>query len=114
MASAQRWLVPQQGRAAQGKQFLGIKPGHVQPDIAAVPVTDGDIHILAGEVDMVQGRADPQVDGGMGFGKSAKPVNKPFRGEIGRGADRQHAGVLALQQPVGSGRDTVQRRRGSR
>jgi hypothetical protein len=57
----------------------------------------------------VHRRRDPKVDARMRFGKVAEPVDQPFGGEVGRGADRKHAGTLPLQEPLGAHRDPVQR-----
>ena len=45
----------------------------------------------------------------MRLGKMAEPVHQPFGGEVRRGRDREHAGVLPLQQPLGADGDAVER-----
>ena len=37
-----------------------------------------------------------------------EPMHQPLRGEIRRSADRQNAGVLTLQKPLGADRNAVQ------
>jgi hypothetical protein len=44
----------------------------------------------------------------MGFGKTSEPVDQPFGGKIRRGADREYARALALQQPFGTDRDSIE------
>jgi hypothetical protein len=55
------------------------------------------IDFFAHEVDVMQRRRNPKIDLRMRFGKIPQTMHQPFGGEVGRGADRQHAGVLALQ-----------------
>src|SRR6185295_17143877 len=43
----------------------------------------------------------------MQVGEAAEPMDKPFRRKIRRGADRQYAAALPLQQPFGAVRDAV-------
>ena len=69
----------------------------------------GEIDVFAREVDVMQGRGDPQIDAGMRLGKSAQAVDQPFGGEVRRGAHGEHAGGLALQQTLGADRDAVER-----
>ena len=45
---------------------------------------------------------------GCSFGEAAQPVHEPFRGEVRRGADGQHAGFLPLQQALGAGREPIE------
>ena len=81
----------------------------VEPRPVALAMAHGEIDLLACEIDMMQRRRNPQVDPRMRLGKMAEPMHQPFGGKIGRGADRQHAGVLPLQQPLGADRDAVER-----
>jgi hypothetical protein len=70
---------------------------------------NGDVDILAGEVDVMQGRAYPQIDGRVLLGKPAQPMHQPFGRKIRRRAHGEHAGVLAAQQSLGAVGDAVER-----
>ena len=48
-----------------------------------VAMPDGEVHVLAGKVDMMQGGADPQIDAGVRFRKAAQPMHQPLGREIG-------------------------------
>src|SRR5690349_12183775 len=45
----------------------------------------------------------------MRFDEVAEPVHEPLGRKIGRCADREHTGILPLQQPLGADRNPVQR-----
>jgi len=45
----------------------------------------------------------------MCLGKVPEPVHQPFRSEVGRGADRENAAILPLQEPLGADCNPVQR-----
>src|SRR5882724_3980612 len=57
----------------------------------------------------MQRRRNPQVDAWMRFGKMPESMHEPLGGKIRRSADRQNAGVLTLQKPLGADGDAVQR-----
>jgi hypothetical protein len=63
---------------------------------------------LAREVDVMHGRADPEIDLRVGLGEAAEPMHEPLRCKIGRGADRERAAALALQQPLRSVADAIE------
>src|ERR1051326_2767143 len=44
----------------------------------------------------------------MFSGNPARAIDQPFGGEVGRGADGEHAAALTLQQPLGAERDPVE------
>ena len=44
----------------------------------------------------------------MRLGEMSEPVHQPFGGEVRRGADGEHAGILPLQQALGAERDAVE------
>jgi hypothetical protein len=67
------------------------------------------IDFLACKVDVMHRGGHPEVDVGMSLGKPAEPVHQPFGGKIGRGADRQNTGALALYKPLGPHRNPIQR-----
>jgi hypothetical protein len=50
-------------RTADRKHLLRAEPGHVQSGLGSVAVANGKIDVLAREVDVLQGRADPQIAG---------------------------------------------------
>ncbi len=94
--------------AANRKQLLGAQAGDVQPGPTAIPVPYGKIDVLPGEVDVMQGGGDAQVDAGMRLGKPAKSVDEPFGGEVRRGADGEDTGALALDETLGADRDAIE------
>ena len=72
-------------------------------------MADREIDLLAREIDVMQRRRDAQVDLRMRLGKMAEPMHQPFGGKIRRRADREHACVLPLQQPLGADGNAVER-----
>ena len=71
-------------------------------------MADRDVDILAREVDVVERRADAEVDARVGLGEAAETVHQPLRGEIRRGRDGENAGALPLQQTFGPGGEAVE------
>ena len=45
----------------------------------------------------------------MLLGEAAEPTDQPFRGEIGRCADRKSAALLTPHQPLGADGDAIER-----
>jgi len=72
-------------RAANGKELFGAEPGRVQARPLAVAVSDRQIDVLAGEIDMLKRSTDAQIDLGMIFDEAPEAVHEPFGGEVGRG-----------------------------
>src|SRR5262249_55232123 len=60
-------------RAAHRKQLFAAQPRHVQSRPVAVAVADGEIDILAREIDVMHGRGNPQVNRRM------RLANRPRR-----------------------------------
>ena len=58
---------------ADWKELLRAETGHVQAGVGAVAVANGQIDVLACEVDVMQRRADPQINLGVGLGEAAPP-----------------------------------------
>jgi len=54
-------------------------------------------------------RRDPEVDVGMRLRESADAMHQPLGSEVRRGADRQRARALALDEPLGPNRDPIER-----
>src|SRR5258708_22329483 len=96
-------------RTAHREELLRAQLRDVQPRPVALAVADRDVDILAREVDVMQGRRHPEIDGRMRLGKPPKPMNEPLGGEVGRRADRQDTGGLALHQALGPDPDAVER-----
>src|SRR5688572_4325248 len=105
---AQRLAAREELRAANRKDFFRAKTRDVQAGCPSVPMTDRNVDILARKVYMLARGVDAQIDGRMRFGEAAEPVNEPFCREVGRGADRQHATTLPLQQPFGPVGDAIE------
>ena len=57
---------------------------------------------------MLQRGADPEIDLGVDLGETAQAMDKPFRREVRRRADGEHAAALTLQQALRSGGDAVE------
>ena len=70
-----------------GKQVFGAQADNIKAGPIAVAVANGEIDILAREVDMMQGGGHAQVDARMLFGKAAEAVDQPFGCEVRRRAD---------------------------
>jgi hypothetical protein len=94
---------------AHGKQMFGAEPESFQALPIPVAMPDRDVHVFAGEIDMVHVGGNPERNLGMFMRKPSKPVHQKLGGEIRRDADRQRAGALPLAQQVGAERDAVQR-----
>ena len=73
----------QQFRTAYGKKLLCTQPDTFQSRPIPLAVADGQVDVLSGEVDVMQGRRNAQVDARMRFGEVAEAVYQPLRGEIG-------------------------------
>ena len=54
-------------------------------------MSHGEIDLLPGEVDVVQGGGDAKVNLGMGLRETAEAIDQPFGREIRRGADGEDA-----------------------
>ena len=106
--AVQRACVGGEPRAAHREQLLAAEPRHVQPGPVPVAVPDRQVDVLAREVDVMQRRRHPQLDLGIGLREAAEPVHQPLGREVGRRADREDAGGLPLQQPLGAERDAVE------
>jgi hypothetical protein len=105
---AQRMPATQEFRAAHWEQRLSAQARDLQPWPASVAVADRDVYVLAREVDVVERRADAQVDARMGLGEAAEAVHQPLGGEVRRRGHGQHAGALSLQQAFGPGGEAVE------
>src|SRR5262249_116257 len=65
-------------------------------------MADGEVHVLAGEIHVMESCRDTQIDVWMLFGKATKAVDQPFGGKIRRRAHSEHAGTLTLEQSFGA------------
>ena len=72
-------------------------------------MTNGEVDVLAREVDVMRRSADSEIDLGMCFREPPQPVDEPLRSKIGRGADGERAAALTLQQPFGAIGDPIER-----
>src|SRR5262249_13214308 len=95
-------------RTANRKQLLRAETGHLQAGVGSVAMANGEVDVLAREVDVLHGRADSQINLRMGLGETAQAMDKPLRREVRRGADGERAAPLALQQALGSVADAVE------
>jgi hypothetical protein len=96
-------------RTAHREAVVWAQLRNLEPRLVAVAVAHRDVDILAHEVDLVHGRRDPQVDRRIRLGEPAQTMHQPFGGRIGRRADREVSGGLALHQALGSHSDAVER-----
>ena len=67
---------------ADWEKPLGAKAHGVESGPTAVAMTNRKIHILACEVDVLDRCGDAEVDVGVGFGKPAESMHKPFGGKV--------------------------------
>ena len=98
----------QQLRAAHGEQLLGAQADDIEAGPIAVAMTHGKVHVLAREVDVMQGRRHAQIDGRVVLGKAAQAVDEPFGRKVRRRADGEDARALPLEQTLGADRDAVE------
>src|SRR5215467_14979040 len=71
-------------------------------------MADGEIDVLAGEIDMMESRRHTQIDMRMLFGKTAETVDQPFGGKIRGRAHGEHAGILTLEQLFGADGNAIE------
>ena len=95
--------------AADRKKLLGAQTDSVESAPIAVAVSDRDVDILTGKVDMMHRCGDPQIDTRMRLGKAPQAIDQPFCSEIRRRADGESPGVLTLHDALGAGGDPVER-----
>src|SRR5215831_15993748 len=69
---------------------------------------DGEVHVLAGEIHVMESGRDTQIDVWMLFGKATEAVDQPFGGKIRRRAHGEHAGILTLEQSFGADINAVE------
>jgi hypothetical protein len=67
---------------ADRKQPLRTKLDDVEPRPIAISMTDGEIHILAGKIDLSIGHRNPKMDFRLRIGKAPEPIDEPFGREI--------------------------------
>jgi len=72
-------------------------------------MSNGNVHLLSREVDMLHGCGDSEIDLRMSGRKSIKPMHEPFGGKIGRSADCQNARGLALNKAISAKGESVER-----
>src|SRR5262245_16943863 len=96
-------------RTADRKKFLRRKTSDVQSGSDSVAVANGKIDVLPREVDVMRCRADPEVDLGMSLGEPVQSMNEPLGRKIRRRAHGKRAAALALQKPLRSVPDAVER-----
>src|SRR5262249_45725337 len=95
--------------AADRKQLLVGQSFHEEPIPIAFPMANRNIHVFAGEIDVMQRCGNSQVDIGMSLRKSAETMHQPFGREVRGRADRQDARTLALDEALGPDRDAIER-----
>src|SRR6516162_11197401 len=78
------WLLQARGQrgAANCEQMFGAELCHMQSWPVAVAVTSRDVHVFAGEIDVMQRARYPEVDFGMHLSKPAESMDEPLGGEI--------------------------------
>src|SRR5215471_21235757 len=67
-----------------------------------------EVHVLAGEIHMMECCRHTQIDVWMLFGKATEAVDQPFGGKIRRCAHSKHAGILTLEELFGADGDAVE------
>src|SRR4051794_30059840 len=67
------------------------------------------INVLPREVDVVHGCRNPEINFGIGLGKSAEAIYQPLGGKVRRRADRECSCLRLLLEVFRSECDTVKR-----
>src|SRR5262249_61523687 len=75
---AQRLAAVEQLRTVHRKQLLRAQARDVQTGGRSVTVANGEIDVLAREVDVMHGCAHPEIDLGLSLGEATEPVDEPF------------------------------------
>src|SRR6516225_5355148 len=102
-------LAAKEGRAAYGEELLRAKVDRVEAGPVASTMTDREIDLFTGKVDVVHRCREFLIYFGVRRGKRSEAVNQPFGGKVGRGTDGERASTLTLSQLLGSKRDPVER-----
>src|SRR6516225_11871095 len=97
-----------EGRAADGKEFLQAEIDRVEARPVSSTMTDREIDLLTHKVDVVHRCREVQLYFGVCRGKPSETVNQPFGGEVRRSADGERARALTPSQLLGSKRDPVE------
>ena len=97
-----------EGRAADGKEFLQAEIDRVEARPVSSTMTDREIDLLTHKVDVVHRCREFQLYFGVCRGKPSETVNQPLGGEVGRGADGERARTLTPSQLLGSKCDPVE------
>ena len=72
----------EESRAAHRKQLFRTQIDPIEPSPIAGAVTDCELDILTGKVDVVHRRRDLQLDLGMRFGEPPEPADQPFGSKV--------------------------------
>jgi len=72
-------------------------------------MSNRNVHLLTGEVDMLNGCGDSEIDLRMAPCKLTKPMHEPFGSEVGRCADCQNARGLALNKTTSAKGKSIER-----
>jgi hypothetical protein len=62
--------------------LLEAQADNVKPGPTAITVAHGEVDFLSCEVDVMQGRGNPQIDLRMRLGKPAETMHQPLGGKI--------------------------------
>jgi len=81
----------------------------VQPRRGTVAVANGEIDVLAREIDVLRRGAYAQVDLRMRFGEATQAMDQPLGCEVRRGGDGERATALTLQQTFGAAGNAIER-----
>ena len=75
----------------------------------ALTMADGNIDILSRKIDVMHRGANAQLDSRVRGDKVSQVVDQPLGPKIGRHGHSQHAGILALREMFGAGRQSIER-----
>ena len=109
LGRAQRLGVAQQCRTAHREDMLGHQPVGAQAGPGAAAIADGDVHLLALEIDQVRGGRDAHLDARIGVLERGHPRHQPLGGQRGRGADGQPPVVIGAAQSRGGAVQVLER-----
>jgi len=83
---SQAIVASKQLRAADCADLFRAQPRHIETWPIAIAVSHRDIDIVAGEIDVVHRRLNPQVDAWMGRRETRQPMHQPFAAKSWRRA----------------------------
>jgi hypothetical protein len=100
---------PETITTADRENLFPTQPRRLKTRQIAVAVAHRNVDVLAGKVDTMRCRRDPELDAGLRRGEASQPMHQPFRREIWRYADGENSGALLVRQSRRASTDVVER-----